>query len=234
MPLKQLERRFLIRLYLVARPLFFRMIKSTPIRTLNSWRLRKLAAVRQKAGAVCLHLGCGPRYLSGWVNVDISAGNPMPDILLDLERGIPLPDDTVDYIYSEDFIEHVDFEKGCYLLSECARVLKIGGVLRILTPNLLTFTLAYINRSERDLTWYRDNYGCSTFAEMLNAGMRVEGHRFLYDEETLTKVLAESGFNARKRSYNDSEESILCGLDLRNSAEGSHSMYFDCYRLSTD
>jgi predicted SAM-dependent methyltransferase len=228
--LRRLKRYLPEGVYLAAQSLFILIVKSPPVRAFNSWRLRRLVAI-QGTKPVCLHLGCGARYLNGWINIDIMLGDPVPDVLLDLQRGIPLPDGTVDYIYSEDFIEHLDFAKGCYLLSECSRVLRVGGAMRIVTPNLLTFALAYINRSETDLAQYRERFGCSTFAEMFNTGMRAWGHKFLYDEETLVKVLTRFGFDARKRSYNYSEEPILRGLDLRNSAEGSHSMYFDCYKL---
>lgn len=207
------------------------LVKSLPVRALNSWRLHKL--VRQGAEPICLHLGCGPRRLEGWINIDIAPNRPMPDILLDLEKGLPLPDSTVDYVYSEDLIEHLDWEKGRYLLSDCSRVLKSGGVMRILTPDLQAFALDYINESQDTLVWFKDECGCATFGEMFNVGMRAWGHKFLYDQATLIQTLTRFGLEVRKVSYNDSQEQILRGLDLRDSATAVYNtMYFDCYKLS--
>ena len=228
--LRRLRRHLPESLYLVMQSLFVLMVKSPPVRAFNSWQLCRLVA-DQGTKPVCLHLGCGSRYLGGWINIDIMLNDPVPDVLLDLKKRIPLRDDTVDYIYSEDFVEHMDLSAGYHLLYECARVLRDGGVMRLATPSLRTFALAYINRSESDLAQYREKFGCSTFAEMFNTGMRAWGHKFLYDEETLTKLLTQTGFVANERSFGHSEEPILCGLDRRDSAQGSHSMYFDCYRL---
>ncbi|RLC82085.1 MAG: hypothetical protein DRJ03_10650 [Chloroflexi bacterium] len=229
--LKKLKKYLPKQVYLTAQALFISVVKSPPIRALNSWKLRRLVAI-QGTKSVCLHLGCGSRYFDKWINIDIMLSDPAPDVFLDLQKAIPLSDSAVDYIYSEDFVEHLDFTTGCHLLGECARVLRNGGVMRILTPNLRTFALAYINRTESDLAYYREKFGCLTFAEMFNTGMRAWGHKFLYDEETLAKSLAQFGFAVKKRAFNCSEEPILCGIDRRNSAEGYHSIYFDCYKLA--
>jgi hypothetical protein len=60
--------------------------------------------------------------------------------------------------------------------------------------------------------------------------MREWGHKFLYDEETLRATLESIGFEALARTFNQSDEPRLRGLDSRDRAAGSHSMYFDCYR----
>src|SRR6185437_10267652 len=53
-----------------------------------------------------LHLGCGPKYLPGFVNID---ANPMhkTDILLDIRCGLPFASNSVDSIYSTHMIEHL-------------------------------------------------------------------------------------------------------------------------------
>jgi predicted SAM-dependent methyltransferase len=202
-------------------------------RLLNILKLKMMVKSKNnKNKSVCLHLGCGPRHLKDWINIDILFYFSMPDILLDLSKGLPLPNNCVDYIYTEDLIEHIDFEKGKLLMAECHRVLKPGGVFRAVTPDLKSFALAYINNSEVDLKWYRDALGCQSFAEMFNAGLREWGHTFLYDKELLSLTLNNMGFRVVEQKYNASEEKTLVGVDCRNSEEGSHSLYFDCYKKS--
>jgi len=215
-----------------ARRFFFVVINSGHLRFFYVMRLRRLAARRKQAGKpVCLHLGSGLNYFKGWINIDFDLYDRLPDIFLDLTRGIPLLNGSVDYIYAEDFIEHLDIEKGRFVLSECSRILKNkNGVMRLLTPDLKCLVMAYVNRSENELAGYRDFFGCETFGEMLNRGLREWGHQFLYDEETLTHELRKLNLNILKRSYNFSEEKILRGLDSRSNSEGSFTMYLDCYK----
>jgi hypothetical protein len=49
-----------------------------------------------------------------------------------------IPDNSVDYIFHEDFIEHIDQLRQIQFLAEAWRVLKLGCFHRVNTPNLLT------------------------------------------------------------------------------------------------
>jgi hypothetical protein len=104
-----------------------------------------------------LHFGCGPRILKGWQNIDLAfepfeaylkyfkdtysedirGGREDLYILNFLEDGLPLPDNSVDIIYHEDFFEHLTQRNQFLFLAESLRVLKVGGVHRINTPNIL-------------------------------------------------------------------------------------------------
>lgn len=91
-----------------------------------------------------VHVGCGPRLLLGWVNIDIdfgdvnlSAQDPEAKFLrTDVTVSMPFHDATIDAIYSEDFFEHLDQRGQFYFLSECLRVLKPMAYCRISTPSL--------------------------------------------------------------------------------------------------
>lgn len=192
----------------------------------NSLKGAKLSSlVKSSTQPVCLNLGCGNRHLDEWINIDISGDwDPKPDVLLDLTLALPLPDESVDYLLSEDFIEHISLESGKHFLRECHRIMKPEAVFRLLTPNLYTFALAYLNRSEGDLAYYTKEFGAATFAEMFNLGMRAWGHTFVYDEETLLKVITECGFEAKRLPFGVSEERMLQNVDLRDSY---HTIIFE-------
>jgi SAM-dependent methyltransferase len=89
-----------------------------------------------------LHLGCGPKYLPGFVNID---ANPLqkPDLWLDVRCGLPFAADSVDSIYSTHMIEHFYPDELGKLFLDCARILKPGGGLRLIVPSLLNAILAY-------------------------------------------------------------------------------------------
>jgi predicted SAM-dependent methyltransferase len=186
---------------------------------LNPRRFGRLALEDRK-----LHIGCGQNYLRGWINVDMHPYSKA-DLVWDVTRGLPFDDASISLIHSEDFIEHISLQAGTDLFRESFRVLVPGGVMRLLTPSLHAFARCYLDRDPGSLKWYSEDFGVRTYAEMFNFGMRMGGHTFIYDEETLDLVLQEVGFEVIPARYNQSCHPGLCGLDLR---EGGIPIYRDC------
>jgi predicted SAM-dependent methyltransferase len=162
-----------------------------------------------------VHLGCGDHYLEGWWNVDLERKG---DVTADLSRSIPFRSGAVDYVHSEDFLEHVDLARGRALLAECFRILRPGGVLRVLTPDLKGLVeRLYLDREARHLAFCRVQLQAEGPCEALNMHLRMEGaHRFVWDYELLERTLVETGFSVRKVSFNRSRHPPLRYLDLRD------------------
>lgn len=59
-----------------------------------------------------------------------------PDIFSDIKKLPMIPDDSVDAVYSSHSLEHVNFYDGIECLKEWYRVLKKGGELRVIVPNI--------------------------------------------------------------------------------------------------
>ncbi|MCG9910000.1 MAG: methyltransferase domain-containing protein [Flavobacteriales bacterium] len=90
-----------------------------------------------------VNLGCGNRYHNDWINFDfISAGADV--IPCDLTRGIPLEDNSTDVVYHSHVLEHFTKEGGEFFISECFRILKPGGIIRIAVPDLEGITKSYL------------------------------------------------------------------------------------------
>lgn len=181
---------------------------------------------------VKLHMGCGHQRLAGWINVD-SNRSCKPDLVADLAKPFPFKSNSVDYIHSEDFLDQIELADAYVFFQESHRILKDNGVMRILTPNLYEFAKRYF-KSDKGLIklWNREvgiPLRTGTHCEVFNLGMRLLGHRFLYDEQTLTHVLMECGFRPKKVKYQSSDEKELCGLDVR-SPQTAISLYYDCYK----
>ena len=164
-----------------------------------------------------LHVGSGGHHLAGWMNLDIDAA-PSVDLAADIRRSLPFRSASVDLIHSEDVIEHVDRDAGQLFLSECHRVLKSGGVMRLLTPDLhLLIERVYLQRDDRHLAWCSSYLEARGPCEALNMHLRMNGdHRFVYDAELLTDVLEKIGFAVRRVRYNWSPHPELRYLDLRD------------------
>src|SRR5208282_5837473 len=131
----------------------------------------------------------------GWVNVDVFKG-PNVNCLYDCRKSLPFPDESVRAIFSEHFFEHLDYtEEVPYFLRECHRVLKKGGVLRLIFPDAEKYLRAYCQGGWEEISRIRplavertDPYfHCryNTVIELINVLFRQgHEHKFAYDFET--------------------------------------------------
>jgi len=181
-----------------------------------------------------INFGSGTYPLPGWVNVDADpACNP--DVVADLSSfPLPFEDGCAQYLHSEDFFDQLDADQAFAFLAECRRILVPGGVMRLLTPDLHRLADLYVRGDPELMRLWSDfvriPLRTGSLCEIMNLAMRLGGHTFLWDAPTLTRVLAEHGFEARPVRSGESAEADLRGIDLR-SPQNSVSMFFDCYRL---
>lgn len=104
----------------------------------------------------------------------------------DLSLSLPLHKNSVDFIYSSHFFEHLFKDDAAALLKSCARALKPGGTIRISIP---------------DLAYAVSLYGLGRKAEMLDDYFFVEGkgsylarHKYMYDFQQIKEALEQAGF----------------------------------------
>lgn len=93
----------------------------------NSFLLEKQLKAKNK-----LHFGSGSDNKPSFINIDI---NRRADIFLDVRNRLNIPNDSIEYIYSSHFVEHLEHKDLVAHLKECYRVLEIGGVLRLGVPD---------------------------------------------------------------------------------------------------
>lgn len=84
-----------------------------------------------------VNLACGGVYVTGkeWLNFDYISFDPAVRQANLLGR-LPLSDNTVDLVYSSHFLEHIPRELAGDFVQECLRILKPGGILRLVVPDL--------------------------------------------------------------------------------------------------
>ena len=92
-----------------------------------------------------LNLGCGRRVKEGFINVDIYERENKLDLIYDLTKPLPFESESCEYIYSEQFIEHLDWREGLSFLFECFRCLKKGGTIRLVFPDFKTVFKKYLD-----------------------------------------------------------------------------------------
>ncbi len=94
-----------------------------------------------------LNAGCGRRFYNGkpWINIDV--GSDDETILpWDVRAGLPMEANAVDVVYLSHVLEHFSEEAGVCLTSECHRVLRPGGVLRVVVPDLEGICREYLRQ----------------------------------------------------------------------------------------
>jgi len=86
----------------------------------------------KKDGNFRLDLGCGNSKKEGTIGIDIEKADGV-DYVLDIQnQPLPFPDQSVEYIYSSHFLEHID--NPGQVFQEVSRVAKNGAELEIWTP----------------------------------------------------------------------------------------------------
>lgn len=140
-----------------------------------------------------LNLGCGGYPKEGWANYDLISHPGV--ISRDLTSGLPEPANSVDVIFSEHFLEHIEQPKAIDLLRHCHRVLKPGGEIQIVMPDLRKVCEMYLSRDFdglRALGLFESNQG--SLCRFVNQAMRAWGHQFIWDVDEFSAVLASIGF----------------------------------------
>ena len=201
-------------------------------------------------GRALVNLGSSARVAPGWNNVDSSwllrlarrphlarvahaVGIVSPyryekltrlnrDVVCwNLRRGIPFPDASVDVVYHSHVLEHLDREDAPGFLRECRRVLKPGGFLRVVVPDLEQLARRYVEVARRLPDGATPDEHAAAVDELFdqmvtlvprlraqrppavrlletvfvgNTRRSGEMHRWMYDRHSLGRLLADAGF----------------------------------------
>lgn len=146
-----------------------------------------------------LHLGCGGRRVSGWLNVDVAAS----DFDVDLTSRLPWRAGSFDAIVSQHFIEHLElFSELLPLFQELRRVLRPGGEIWLSCPDMEKVCRSYLDGRVTELVNDRGGRGDLSHSaegapppQIVNDLFHQWGeHKNLFDYELLEWALANSGF----------------------------------------
>ena len=209
-----------------------------------------------------LNLGSGPSAIRGWINIDRSPGimvsrlpGPIQKGLrasglipreqasvvwpsgvrrLDVTKGLPFDDCSVEAIYSSHMLEHLTRDAARRLLAECRRTLKPDGVLRVVLPDLRRLAESYLASEEPD--------AADTFLEetMLGQHERLTGraalvqlvggsaHRWMFDAASIRHRCLQYGFSATQEcAFRQGRCPDIDSLD--SASRRNESIYVEAY-----
>lgn len=192
-----------------------------------------------------LNLGCGAHVVDGWINVDYSLGARLSRVpflrainkkirlfeldwdsriyIHNLTLPFPWKDATVDIVYSSHTLEHLSKEEGNVFLRECHRVLKKGGIIRIVVPDLAPIVKAYYDkhlRADDVLEKLGANYVKSnnTLKTFLIPYIQFP-HKCMYDTPSLVSILSDVGFQASSRKPYESNIEDIEEIEIKSRTE---------------
>ncbi|WP_225846377.1 methyltransferase domain-containing protein [Streptomyces sp. HPF1205] len=153
-----------------------------------------------------VQIGGGAHRIDGFFDIDAV---PPADLLWDVREGIPLHDATVRFLFSEHFLEHVDYPRSAKKYArETHRVLAPGGQVVTGVPDAAHVLKQYpappAEATEMIERWYA-NRNCrediDTFLDLINYVFRDQDddptynpHYWAYDFEKLVQLFTEAGF----------------------------------------
>jgi predicted SAM-dependent methyltransferase len=131
--------------------------------------------------------------------------HPGVDVCWDVTRGLPFADHYIGGIFTEHMLEHLAIPDALALLAECRRVLRVGGVLRVVVPDGQLYLTEYAKHVAGGIAHmpYADAdksaYPVATPIVSVNRIFRDYGHQFIWDYETLRLALLRCGFMSVER-----------------------------------
>lgn len=175
-------------------------------------------ALSNNANAV--NLGCGVSVAPGWINIDNSPNArlskypllrwlgwkagilsdehyavawPKSTIVRDLRKKLPFMDCSIDYVYSSHMLEHLALAEAHKLIREVLRVLKPGGILRLVVPDLAYGARFYLAALANNLSSANAAPEFLNWLQLARPGHR-DPHLWMYDSHSLSATLTEAGF----------------------------------------
>jgi len=171
-------------------------------------------------GVKAVNIGCGASFAAGWINIDNSPGArlskyprlrwilwklrilsdrryrvtwPESVLIHDVRKRLPFADSSIDYVYTSHFLEHNSPSDAKKLIAEALRILKPGGVFRVVVPDLAIGARRYLNALERNPADPAAASDLLDWLQLSRPGDR-DPHLWMYDAPSLTAMLRERGF----------------------------------------
>lgn len=204
----------------------------------NAIRNNRLQLPRvQRSGKTILDLGCGPNIHEHAINLDY-LWRPGVDICWDVATGIPLPDKSMAGVFSEHCLEHFSLPNGLALMREAFRVLRPGGIIRIVVPDGGLYLDNYTHRKnggDTEFPFEAKEHFQGTFVPMLSVNRvfyqdreSIAGHWTMYDADLLSLVLTKAGFEKiERRAY---AKGYVSELLLDTPSRECESLYMEARR----
>lgn len=187
-----------------------------------------------------MNIGCGATWKDDWINIDnspvafigkhkliqrlfskigilpknLQINVPKDLVLRDVRKGLPFKNNTINFIFTSHFLEHLTYFEGRELIQECYRVAAPGAVIRIVVPDVELLARKYLERDsvfnasiakDRLSGWVFEGRELNEigFAEILSIQFYAAQNITNFWVKLMTCILyGQSIFNIRKKIVN--------------------------------
>lgn len=196
--------------------------------------------------ALYVQYGCGLCVPDGWTNFD---GSPtlrvqkmplvgkmvrkvrFPDNARfgDIIKGLPIADGSADAAYCSHVLEHLSYEDLKVALRNTYRILRPGGVFRLVLPDLRAIAKEYLSMDRPDAAIHFNDVlqlrGRGRKKGLLGRVRDIIGnshHMWMWDFEALKMELENAGFaNVRRAVFGDSSDPMFAKVESQNRWNGA-------------
>ncbi|MGA9768321.1 MAG: methyltransferase domain-containing protein [Blastocatellia bacterium] len=171
-------------------------------------------------GIKAVNIGCGLTIAPGWINIDNSPNArlakypllrwtlwklgvlsdrhyrvewPQSILIHDVKKMLPFAGSSIDYVYTSHFLEHNSLDDAQRLMTDIFRILKSGGVLRVVVPDLAIGARLYLEALRANPDNSKAAAVFLDWMQLSRPGVR-DPHLWMYDVPSLSAMLIESGF----------------------------------------
>lgn len=155
----------------------------------------------------------------------------------DLAKGIPASDNSLDVVYHSHMLEHLTAADGADFIGSCFRVLKPGGLLRVIVPDLELWARNYVSGEPFFFDTYRhfflkdDREKYPTNGSVFMGMLHNWGHKMGYDFETLSTLLLRTGFARLRRTVTQqSDLPDIYAIEPYDPGRAFESLCVECYK----
>ena len=134
-----------------------------------------------------LHLGCGRKYIPGFIHVDALSFDHI-DHVGPVDRLDFVASNSVSLIYASHVLEHFGRAEVPLVLREWYRVLAPNGVLRLSVPDFAAVVNHYTQRESSG--------GINDIIGLICGGQKdhYDFHKMIFDMASLTQLCRDAGF----------------------------------------
>ena len=182
----------------------------------------------RQPGPIYLQYGCGQSCPDGWINFDASPTLRLQRLPVigrlfkrgttvfpasvrfgDIVHGLPIADGSVQGIYASHVLEHLSYADFWTALDRTFRLLRPGGIFRLVVPDLKSRAQKYLERLESGQaeanSWFMraTRLGSESSSrgpvELARSLIGRSAHLWMWDETSLAVALDKTGFVAIHR-----------------------------------
>ncbi len=190
----------------------------------------------EEGRSVYVQYGCGYCAPSDWVNFDASPTLRFERIPVigklsfknqtrfpenvkygNVVSGLPLDDSICSGVFASHVLEHLTYAEFDKALQETFRILKPGGIFRLVVPNLEFYCREYVRSYDNGVHFSNFEFLTQTrlgvrfrrrnLTSFLLDWLGNSRHLWMWDERSLSEKLREHGFvKIRKAAFNDCDD----------------------------